>query len=215
MFYRLWEELEKPGAFAYWETSLRRDPHSQFPEFPQVVLSRDSSPVDFIGGGGFGGQGLLVSEKALRVLQDIKLPPYRHHAVEVAHRGKPLAKRYFWLQILHLDNYGWIDFEKSQFTVKAHLDESEGLGDPLRIGSASELRELIEARKADFWIYYSRITLNSAYAEAAFDLFYLEWLGGLSSSAPLLSERGKSALERGKLVGYRLVERPDIVLDHC
>ncbi len=125
--------------------------------------------MDFIGGGGsFGGQGLLVSENALRVLEGLKLPPHQHYAVDVVHRG-------------------------------THLDESEGLGDPVKIGSASELRDLIEARKGDFWIYYSKTTLNSAYARAAFDLFYLEWLGGPSSSAPLLSERGKSALEREKL----------------
>jgi hypothetical protein len=216
MLYRFREETRGRGAFAYWETSLRWDPDSPLcawnlkadafpdfePEFPQIVLSRDSAAVDFVGGhAGFGGQGLLVSEKALQVLEELKLPPHQHYAVEVLHKGKPAAKRYFWLQILLLDNYGWIDFANSEFSVEKHLSDTR---EPVAIANEGELKRLIEAKKGDFEFHFARMALNSAYARNPFDLFYLEWLGGVSSLGPVVTERAKAAFEREGLKGHRL-----------
>lgn len=218
--YRLWEELEKPGAFAYWESSLRWDPESADsawnlrtdafpdfqPQFPQVVLSRGSTAVDFVGGvSGIGGQGLLLSEKALGVLEGLKLPPHQHYAVEVVHKnGKPAAQRYCWLQVLALDNHGWIDFAESRFALKPHLDMSDAAGEPLTIGNENDLKSLMQAKRSDFHLQFTKLALNSAYARAPFDLFYFDWLGGLASSQPIVNETLKQRLERQGLAGYRL-----------
>jgi len=227
MFYRLREELEKPGSFAgrdycladlddpAGQHNLRDDAFPDFqPGFSSVILTGDSSLVDFIhDGNAIGGQGLLVSEKVLGILEAMKLPPYQPYPLEVVHKGTSIANRYFWLQILTLANYGWIDFGKSQFTLKHHLDMEETEGEPVSIGSERELKAIIEGRKADFWILFTKLTLNSVYARAPFDLFYFDRLGGLSSAYPIINERLKAAFERENVVGYQLAERREIVID--
>jgi hypothetical protein len=164
--------------------------------------------VDFVGGAtGIGGRGLLVSEKALKVLEGLKLPPHQHYAVQVVHKGgKPAAQRYFWLQLLALDNYGWIDFAKSQFALKPHLDMSDSAGEPLSIADENDLKRLVQGKRSDCYLHFTNLTLNSAYARARFDLFHFDRLGGLASSQPIVSERLKQLFERQGLLGYRLSE---------
>ena len=116
------------------------------------------------------------------------------------------------MQILLIDNYGWIDFARSAFSVKHHLDMEETIGEPVEIGSERELERLIEAKRADYYILTSMITLNGVYARAPFDLFYFDCLGGLSSSDPIINDRLKSALEKAAVTGYELRERSDIVV---
>jgi hypothetical protein len=226
MFYRLRPRYRPPGPYADWETcnhdldsavaqhNLRDEAFPDFePEFQPVLLSRKSSLVDFVSATGMvGGTGLLVSERALRVFEGMKLPPYQTYPLEVVHREKRVEKpRYFWMQILLIDNYGWIDFARSEFSLKHHLD-MEGPGEPIPLRNERELRSLIEAKKSDYYFLPTKITLNGLYARSPFDLFYFEWLGGLSSSYPLINERLKSALEKSAVSGYQLVARPDIVM---
>lgn len=223
MLYRLWEELEKPGAFAGREYcladlddpagqhNLREDAFPDFePAFSPVFLSDDSSLVDFVhDGAAIGGRGLLVSERVLEILGTMKLPPHQPYRLEVVHREKPVPGRYFWVQILRLDNYGWIDFARSRFTRKRGMDMSDSRGEPVEIRSEQELKELIEASwPEDFRLHFENLTLNRLYARAPFDLFYLENIGGLSSQNPLISAKLKAALERAGVVGYRLTEPP-------
>jgi hypothetical protein len=172
MFYRLREELEKPGSFAAWETclhdldspvaqhNLRDDAFPDFePEFQPVLLSRDSSLVDFIGSGGtVGGQGLLVSDKVLRIFARMKLPPYQPYPLEVVYRGTPIADRYFWVQILALDDYEWIDFSRSRFTLKSYFDTDDSEGAPVEIRSAKELKGVVAAKAEE----KSSFTLRSS-----------------------------------------------------
>lgn len=223
MLYRLREELETPGAFAAREYcladlddpagqhNLREDAFPDFePAFSPVFLSDDSSLVDFIhDGSAIGGRGLLVSDKVLEILGTMKLPPYQPYRLEVVHRGRPVPNRYFWVQILSLDNYGWIDFARSRFTRKSCMDMSDADGEPVDIRSEHELKKLIETSlPEDLRIHFQVLALNRQYARAPFDLFYLEHLGGLSSQNPLVSEKLKAALERAGVVGYRLTQPP-------
>jgi len=227
MFYRLWARYSRPGPYAEWDTcnhdldspvaqhNLRDDAFPDFqPEFQPVLLSRKSSLVDFVHATGVvGGTGLLVSEKALGVLEGKKLPPYQIYPLEVVHKEKRVENpRYFWMQILLIDNYGWIDFARSGFSLKHHLDMDNNTGEPVEIGSERELKRLIEAKRADYHILASRITLNGVYARSPFDLFYFDWLGGLLSSCPIINDRLKSALENAGVTGYELRERPEIVM---
>jgi hypothetical protein len=227
MFYTLRNELEKPGRFAsreVWrgdlgnpagEHNLRADAFPDFqPQFTPVILTDDSSLVDFIDDGAIGGQGLLVSEKVLDIFGRLKLPPYQPYRVEVVHREKPVARRYFWVQMLSLDNYGWIDFARSRFTRKPHLDlDDESKGEPLELRSEQQLKALVERSGAEnFWVLYQRISFNNLYARSPFDLFFLERLGGVPAGFPLVNDRLKRAFEQDGVVGYRLSERPEIVV---
>jgi len=227
MFYRLWARYSRPGPYAEWDTcnhdldspvaqhNLRDDAFPDFqPEFQPVLLSRKSSLVDFVHATGVvGGTGLLVSEKALGVLEGKKLPPYQIYPLEVVHKEKRVENpRYFWMQILLIDNYGWIDFARSGFSLKHHLDMDNNTGEPVEIGSERELKRLIEAKRADYHILASRITLNGVYARSPFDLFYFDWIGGLSSWCSIINDRLKSALENAGVTGYELRERPEIVM---
>lgn len=88
MFYWLRARYRGPDRYAEWETcnhdldspvaqhNLRDDAFPDFqPEFQPVLLSGKSSLVDFVHAAGVvGGTGLLVSEKALGVLEGMKLP---------------------------------------------------------------------------------------------------------------------------------------------
>jgi len=227
MFYRLRARYSGPGPYAEWETcnhdlgspvaqhNLRDDAFPDFqPEFQPVLLSRKSSLVDFVHATGVvGGTGLLVSEKALGVLEGMKLPPYQIYPLEVVHKEKRVEHPcYFWMQILLIDNYGWIDFGRSEFSVKHHLDMDETPGEPVEIGNERELKRLIEEKKTDYHFLTTKITLNGVYARAPFDLFYLEWLGGLAALDPIVNDRLKSALETAGVTGYELRERPEIVM---
>jgi hypothetical protein len=226
-FYRLRPRYTGPGEYADWETcahdldspvgqhNLRDDAFPDFePEFQTVQLSRRSSLVDFVNATGVvGGSGLLVSEKALRVLEGMKLPPHQAYSLEVVHREKRVeTPRYFWLQILLIDNYGWIDFGRSQFSVKHHLDMDETTGEPVEAKDERELKALIEARKSDHHFLATRLALNSAYARSPFDLFYFDWLGGLASLYPIVNGRLKAALADAGVAGHDLRAAPEIVL---
>lgn len=227
MFYRLRPKHGAPGRFAVWERSdhdldsplgqhnLRDDAFPDFePEFSPVVLSRKSSLVDFVRATGVvGGTGLLVSDKALAIVEALKLPPCRAYPLEVVHKEKRVAApRYFWLQILLLDNYGWIDFARSTFSVRHHLDMDEEPGEPLRPRDERELKSVIEAKKSDHYFEIEKLALGDVYARSPFDLFYFDHLGGLASLYPIVTERVKAALEKGGVTGYELTERPEIVM---
>ena len=228
MLYRMYVELSKPGSFATVESclhdldspvgqhNLRADAFPDFqPEFYPMFLSDGSSLVDLVDvGGAIGGDGLMVSEKVLGILEHMKLPPYQPYRVDLTHRGRPVADRYFWLQILTLDNYGWIDFGKSQFTLKSHLDpDFDSEGEPVQIGSERELKGIIESKGGDFFIFYRKLTLNSGYARSPFDLFYFDRLGGVRSGYPIVGERLKAAFESAQVAGYALRELQEVVID--
>lgn len=172
-------------------------------------LSRRSSLVDIVqvGAGVIGGQGLLVGDRTLRLLAKMKLPPYRPYRVELVHNEKRVVDPYFWVQILALDNYGWIDFARSAFAAIGYSDiETEG--EPLEIHDEDELRRAIEAnRQQDRSVTPKALTLNHLYARSPFDLFYFQDLS-FSSSYPIINERLKAALEKEKVVGYELLELP-------
>lgn len=225
MFYRMSDELSKPGSFAAREAAiadfdsdvaqwkLQYDAFPDFtPEFTAVWLTEDSSLVDFVhDGNAIGGQGLLISEKVLKILQKMKLPPHRHYPLEVSHKGKTISKPYFWLQILTMDNYGWIDFSKSAFTLKDQFDMEDGPGDPVTIKSATELKKTIGDME-DKYILFTKLTLNDQYAKAPYDLFYFDRLGGLAASDPIINEKLKSALKNEKVVGYKLKKIPGMTM---
>jgi hypothetical protein len=216
-FYRLSVELEKPGCFAIWETcrhdldspvaqhNLRLDAFPDFePEFAPVELSDDSSLVDFVDGEStMGGQGLLVSEKVLRLLGEMRLPPYRPYRLEVIRRGTPVEDPYYWVQILTMRNYHWIDFARSEFSLISCFEMDDSRARPVKIDSVDGLERVLESNE-DTYLLSSRLTLNGAYAARPYDLFYLDRLGGIAWAGPIVSERLKEALEREKAVGYRL-----------
>jgi hypothetical protein len=227
MFYRLRPRHGRPGPFAAWETcnhdldspvaqhNLRDDAFPDFePEFQPVLLSRRSSLVDFVHATGVvGGTGLLVSEKALGVLERMRLPPYQTYPLQVVHGERRVeTPRYFWMQILRIDNFGWIDFARSQLRLKHHLDMDETGGQPLEVGSEDELKRLIEEKRGDYYFLSARIALNGVYARSSLDLFYFDDLGGLASLYPIVNDRLKSALEEEGVVGYELRESPDVVM---
>jgi hypothetical protein len=227
MFYSLRAKHGPPGPYAEWELcnhdldspfaqhNLKDDAFPDFqPEFQPVLLSAKSSLVDFVHATGVvGGTGLLVSEKALGVLEGMKLPPHQVYPLGVLHKDKRVQNpRYFWMQILLIDNYGWIDFARSEFGVRHHLQMDDLAGEPVEVASGRELRRLIEAKKGDHYFLARKIALNAVYARAPFDLFYFEWLGGPAASYPVINRRLKAALEEAGVTGYDLLERSDIVM---
>ncbi len=227
MFYRLRTKSGGPGPFAEWERcahdldspvaqhNLAYDVFPDFePAFQPVLLSRKSSLVDFVDGFGVvGGQGPLVSEKALGILEGMRLAPYQTYPLEVVHKERRVVSpRYFWMQILLIDNYGWIDFAASEFTMQSRFDFSESQGEPIPIESEAALKRLIERSDLeDFYMLFTKLALNGAYARSPIDLFYMDRLNGPISRVPIISDKLKAALEREAITGYKLNELPIVV----
>lgn len=224
MFYRLYCERNKPNLFATREALLQDldDHHAQWnlqadifpsfePKFGDLWLSKDSSLVDFVDDGhATGGLGLLVSEKALEILQLLKLPPNRAYPQRTTQHDKKITALYYWLQMLSVDYSSWIDFSRSEFRLKSRfeMDDFEK-GEIVQFTNINAVRDIVDKLgENDQDLLFSRLVLNERYHDEGYDIFWLERLGGVSDSVPIVSERFKQTLERNKLVGYNLKEIP-------
>lgn len=164
MFYRFYIEQNKPHCFAAREAVLHDldDPHAPWnlqddtlpdftPNFGDLWLTKDSSLVDFVDdGGATGGHGLMVSEKAFGVLQNLKLPPYRAYLQETTQNDKKISARYYWVQMLSVQYPEWIDFSKSKFHLKNQFEmDPEVKVEVAKISTVEELKAIIETLGAN------------------------------------------------------------------
>lgn len=227
MFYRFNIELSKPNLFAAREALLHNldDAHAQWnlqhdklpafnPNFGPLWLTKDSSLVDFVDdGSATGGNGLLVSEKALKVLQQLKLPPNRAYALETIQNDRRISTQYYWLQMLSVDYHQWIDFSKSEFQLKSRFEMDPAVtGDVANIASVKELMAIIETLgEKDQELHFSRLVFNEQYQTLGFDIFWLDNLRGVLASYPIVSDRLKEALEKHALLGYSLKDVPIVM----
>ena len=94
-----------------------------------VELEEGSAEVDFIGGEvEIGGIGLMISEKALNILQQFNLPPHEIRELTVLDtRGEPTSTQYFWLHILKEDEALKIDFAQSLISHRDTGDKISSL----------------------------------------------------------------------------------------
>lgn len=188
------------------QANLQEDRLPDFePNFGELWLTDDSSLVDFVDDGfATGGLGAIVSKKALAVLETLKLPPHRSYPLIALHCDRKISDRYFWLQMISVQYYDWIDFSKSRFRLKSQLG-FDGVEEEVKIHNAGELRVLIDGLGAnDQDLSFSKIVFNEKYNEYKYDFFYLDRLDGIHASKPIVSERLKAALQTNQLVGYEL-----------
>jgi hypothetical protein len=179
------------------------------PKFGSLWLTKDSSLVDFVDdGNATGGHGLLVSEKALAVLSDLSLPPNRAYALETIQNDKKFSAQYYWLQILSVDYYDWIDFSQSQFQSKSRFEMDPNVsGDLTKIDDAQDLRTVLETLgQKDMDLFFSKLVFNKNYRACCYDIFWLDRLHGILAADPIVTERLKETLEKNDLVGYHLKE---------
>lgn len=227
MFYRFNIERSKPNSFAAREALLHDlgDAHAQWnlrsdklPDFTtnfgELWLTKDSSLVDFVDdGSASGGNGLIVSEKALAVLQTLKLPPNRSYSLVTIQNGKKVNAQYYWIQILSVEYPEWIDFSKSEFQLKSRFEmDPEVAGDIAEISNARELRSIIQTLgENDQELHFSRLVLNEKYHASGFDIFWLDYLRGILATEPIVSDRLKEAFEKNGLLGYSLKRVPIVI----
>lgn len=222
MFYRLNLELSKPGYFAKRERiaptyqfdapnaqgRLKNDEFPDFkPSFAELILTKESSRIDFINNAGaIKGRGLIISKKVKNILSGFNLPPYRFYGLDLCHNGKLIKDEYFWIQVLIIENYNWIDFNKSQFRLKSKNDfDEESEGKSIQIRNALDLKELINASSEEY-VLFSKIILNEEFKKMFLDLFYLDKIGEIAYLNPIISERLKEEFEKENLRGYKLSE---------
>lgn len=59
------------------------------------------------------------------------------------------------------------------------------------------------------WIsFFSKLVLNEKYRESSYDIFWLDRLGAVSASYPIVTERLKDVFEKNNLVGYQVKPVP-------
>ena len=224
LFYKFYLELSKTNSFAereallhnlddpHWQSNLQDDKFPEYkPNFGALRLSRKSSLADFVNdGNATGGLGLLVSEKALNVLQKLRLPPNRAYPLETIQNDKKISAQYYWLQILAVQFSNWIDFSASDFFLTSTFQmEADVIQDIVKINNGVELHKIMEAaRTNDQHLHFSKLVLNAYYHQAGYDLFWLDPLGGFSSGYPIVNDRFKRTLEEYRLIGYQLKELP-------
>src|SRR4051812_45873334 len=134
-----------PGFIMLEKTQGDLD-YREFPDFDPIFsgihLQKGSVIVDFIyDGGGFGGRGFVMSEKAMNVIKDFRLPPHRFYALPVyTHKDKTYS--YYYMQILVADdNYDFIDFKDSVFQIDFWEPEPDGKSEEFRFDNAHEMVE--------------------------------------------------------------------------
>lgn len=115
-----------------------------------VVLSKDSSLVDFIFGDiEFGGMGIFVSEKALGEFIKYSLPTYRFFPVDVILHGEKSSTNFFWIQFINYDMTNFIDFMGSNIIIKESDEKVENL-DQFRVVTYFKTKKELSINKLVF-----------------------------------------------------------------
>ena len=85
----------------------------------------------------------------------------------------------------------------------------DGLGEEISISNADDFQTIIHRLGADdLELTFSKLVFNQNYLKFDHDIFYLNSLDGVRAAFPIISERGKAALEATGLVGYQLRSVP-------
>jgi hypothetical protein len=223
MFYGLSLELEKKGNFA------RRDfvppeydydsPHSegnlsQFelpdyePQFSDLILTKQSVLTDFVGdGGAIGSAGFIVSNRVKMILSDFKLGPHRFYPLRLVSlkEKKAIEGHYFWLQIVIVDYFDWIDYKNSKFVIRNRLKKTD---EDLEVNKAKDLKKLTDEFDIGSMrsIAFSKIVLNEKYEQNAYDLFYLFHV----ARPAIVSKKLKDRLNEEKITGLEDFKKLDI-----
>ena len=169
------------------------------PKFSGIHLEKGSVIVDFIyDGGGFGGHGFVLSEKAMDIIKDFNLPPHRFYALP-AYVHKDRAYSYYYMQILVADdNYDYIDFENSVFQIDFGEPEPEGRSEEFRFADSDAMEEAFQKYwMPDEQLYAREIALSDEFYQKAPDLFYVSHI----FDTCVISERLKHSLEANGISG--------------
>lgn len=151
-----------------------------------IVLTDDSSEVDFIFGEiEFGGRGLILSEKALSLFLDFKLPPNKFFQVEVILNDKKSKKKYFWIQFVGQDLFMHIDFSLSSINVE---DSNERV---LTLKQYEKVTHFLTGSK----IKVDKVTFKRN--SPVFDIFEITGMGYFY----WISEELKNCIEKNGLTG--------------
>lgn len=195
----------KDAGFLFLKNSQSDLDYFEFPDFEPIFsglnLEKGSVIVDCIyDGGGFGGRGFILSEKAMNVIKEFKLPRHRFYALPpYVHKGQTYA--YYWMQILvKEDNYDFIDFENSTFQIDFWEPEPDGRSEEFTFANAEEMEQaFLKYHLPNEQLYASEIALSAAFHEKSPDLFYINRI----FDTFVISERLKNALEENGVTGFK------------
>lgn len=193
--------LEKDRGFIFMENTQGDLGYHEFPNFEPIFsglhLSEHTLPPDFIFSvGSYGGRGFLMSEKAMNILKEFKLPEHRFYKIpEYSKDGKTYT--YFWLQLLiGNNNFDFIDYNKSTFTKSDFWgDNPETIifrNSDLLVEAFENLDELEEKLIED------TICFSEKFKSTDPDLFYIY---NIFDDEFIISERLKKALEENQISG--------------
>lgn len=195
----------KDAGFLFLKNSQSDLDYFEFPTFEPIFsginLEKGAVLVDFIyDGGGFGGTGFILSEKAMNIIKDFKLPPHRFYALPT-YVDKNKTYSYYWMQVLvGDDNYDFIDFENSVFQIDFWEPEPDGRSEEFRFKNAEEMVEAYgEHWMPDNLLYEKEIALTDVFGEKSPDFFQINHV----FDTFVISEKLKNAFEENGITGLK------------
>lgn len=194
----------KDAGFLFLKDSQSDLDYFEFPDFEPIFsglnLEKGSVIVDCIyDGGGFGGRGFILSEKAVDVIKGFSLPPHRFYPLP-AYVHKNNAYRYYWMQILvKEDNFEFIDFTESVFQIDFWEPEPDGRSEEFRFANAEEMEAAYKKyHLPGEMLYEQEIALSAEFYAKSPDLFYIDYV----FDTFVISEKLKNALEQNNITGF-------------
>jgi len=160
-------------------------------------------------------QGLFVSLRVKKILEEFKLPEHRFYPI-VIHKGKEQVTEYFWFfYVFQIENY--IDFKESSF-YETTVSLRSQLKMPITIGDIEEYwyqSQVIKNKPVNRILREPRHKLQEEHLvlskkEVSYDIFST----GVFGAHQIASEALIKALTANKVSGLKITEKylPEISL---
>jgi hypothetical protein len=178
------------------------------PVFSSLLVTEPLTDV-LDDGFAIGGAGFLVNQRLRALLATFSLGPHQFYPLEAFSYAsrKPLATSYFWLQLVALDFYTFIDYAQSAFVLVDDLAEHT-LAE-LTLESPAELRAAMELTwEEDRSIRYTKLAFKASDDAKHLDIICLNDLSDTEFTYPLFSERLKRELEAQAIIGFEFKRAP-------
>lgn len=167
---------------------------SFIPKFSPLVLTAKSPRTDVISdGGAIGGIGFIVSKRLREILESFNLMPHRFYALETFHKGERIED-YYWMQLIRINTFEWIDYSKSDFTIENGI----GAFEDITINNAAEMKDASMTYNGFIaQLRVKNVVLNNLYLKNPLDFFLFDRI----VYGAIISESLKNRLEKEKITG--------------
>jgi hypothetical protein len=167
-------EIQEGGEVKKYDDLLEgENVPEELPAIGQMVLYKSSKITDFISGSFLNQYGLIVSDRAKNVFDNLNIGNHKYYPLEVVHKNE-VFKDYWFLRItVKVGDY--VDFRKTSFyTQKGLLNYSTR--EPIALNSIQEFESYHhKVQGQDIYINAAELYLNTDFPQ--YDIFLSKRFG--------------------------------------